>query len=95
MARRGDLSRPEDVWWRQVLEYDHDSGVRCEDTVFAQEGATYLIFLDFEGRPLNGGLQFRDRATGEFTRMRGPSYEEISGDDDPWLVRVRRAAGRR
>jgi hypothetical protein len=67
----------------------------CVEPIRAEIGSNYLIFLDETGQLLDAKLEFRREGRRRATAsVVGPRYAEVFGEDDPWLVAVRREAVR-
>ena len=94
---RGGFNDPSTYWLSGAAPlneaFDLDGCVEPPRVVM---GGTYLVFRDVGGRILDATLPFRWRHSRQEFVIQGPVFEEIFGDNDPWLRRVRReAAGAR
>ncbi|WP_297515498.1 hypothetical protein [uncultured Caulobacter sp.] len=61
----------------------------CIQPLWTGLGHRYVVFRDARGQLL--AVQIRVGFDGRPMRVRGPSYVEVGGPDDPWLRSIRRA----
>lgn len=88
----GDYSDPRAVYEAEALR-TLDEPNDCRLVLPAVVGARYLVFRSADGALLGATVPYRWRGkhAGEVV---GPVYEAISGDNDPWLRRVRSTVAR-
>ena len=86
---------PSTYWSSDVHMLDETFMISaCQEPPHVVVGGTYLIFRGERGNILGPTLPFRWRHSGQVFQIQGPVFEEVFGDDDPWLRRVRREAAR-
>lgn len=61
----------------------------CIQPLWTSLGHRYVVFRDARGQLLSA--QINVRLEGRSISVRGPSYVEVSGDDDPWIRSIRQA----
>lgn len=63
----------------------------CIQPLWTGLGHRYVVFRDARGQLL--GAKISVNFEGRPITVRGPSYVEVSGDDDPWVKSIRQALG--